>query len=47
MGGAFFLLALVLLAVLIWAGIRLTIWIIKTAVKEALCEYDSEKYGQK
>lgn len=31
---------------LVWGCIRLTIWIIKTAVKEALREYDAEKNGQ-
>ena len=36
---------LFLAAAMIWAGIRITIWIIKTAVKEALREYDAEKTG--
>lgn len=40
------LLALVISALLVWGCVRLTIWIIKTAVKEALREYDAEKHGQ-
>lgn len=46
MSGAHIIIALLLLAGLIWGCIRLTIWIIKTAVKEALQEYDAQKYGQ-
>ena len=38
-----FLLMLFLAAAMIWAGIRITIWIIKTAIKEALREYEAEK----
>lgn len=46
MSGSFIILVLLLIAALIWGCIRLTIWIIKTAVKEALREYDAEKrYG--
>ena len=46
MSGFFILLVLIVIAVLIWGGIRLSIWIIKTAVKEALREYNAEKqYG--
>ena len=40
-----FLLMLLLAAAMVWAGIRITIWIIKTAVKEALREYNAEKAG--
>lgn len=45
--GAMIILALLAVAALVWGCIRLTIWIIKTAVKEALQEYDAQKYGQK
>ena len=41
--GAAVVLALVLFGFLLWGCVRLTIWIIKTAVKEALREYDAEK----
>lgn len=41
--GAVIILILLAVAALIWGCIRLTIWIIKTAVKEALREYDAEK----
>ena len=44
--GAAIILVLLLLAALIWGCIRLSIWIIKTAIKEALQEYDAEKHGQ-
>lgn len=44
--GAAILLGLMILAFLVWACVKLTFWIIKTAVKEALREYDAEKrYG--
>lgn len=36
-------LAILLAVGLIWLSIRFTIWIIKTAIKEALREYDAEK----
>lgn len=37
---------LALLALFIWIPIRITIWIIKKAIKEALREYEAEKqYG--
>lgn len=42
---AVLLLSLVLLAGLVWLAIRIQIWIIKTAIKEALREYDAEKTG--
>lgn len=44
MSGSFIILALLAIAALIWGCIRLTIWIIKTAIKEALREYDAEKH---
>lgn len=40
--GAWIVLALMAIAALVWACVRLTIWIIKTAIKEALREYDME-----
>lgn len=43
MASAVILLMLVLIPALIWGCIRLTIWIIKTAIKEALREYEAEK----
>ena len=43
MASAAIVLAFVLFAALIWGCIRLAIWIIKTAVKEALREYEQEK----
>ena len=43
MPGAAIVLALVLFAALIWGCIRLTVWIMKTAIKEALREYEQEK----
>ena len=46
MASAAIVLAFVLFAALIWGCIRLTIWIIKTAVKEALREYDAENAGR-
>jgi hypothetical protein len=48
-----FLFVLAFFAGIIWISIRITIWIIKTAIKEALREYDEEKrrglhiYGSK
>lgn len=41
--GASVLLALLLVVGLIWLSIRFSIWIIKTAIKEALREYEAEK----
>lgn len=41
--GAAIVLVILVFALLVWAGVKLTIWIIKTAVKEALREYDAEK----
>ena len=41
-----FLLMLLLTAAIIWVSIRITIWIIKTAVQEALRDYDAEKAGR-
>ena len=46
MPAALIITAIILLAGLIWGCIRLTIWIIKTAVKEALQEYETQKHGQ-
>ena len=40
---AIYTLLLVLIPALIWGCIRLTVWIIKTAIKEALREYEAEK----
>ena len=41
--GAMIVLVLLAVAALIWGCVRLTIWTIKTAVKEALQEYTAEK----
>ena len=43
MSGSFIILVLLAIAALVGGCIRVTIWIIKTAVKEALREYDAEK----
>ena len=47
MSAALIITFLLLFAGLVWCCIRLSIWIIKTAIKEALREYDAEKHGQK
>lgn len=44
--GALIVIALLAVAALVWGYIRLSIWIIKTAIKEALQEYDAQKNGQ-
>lgn len=44
--GALIVIALLAVAALVWGCIRLSIWIIKTAIKEALQEYDAQKNGQ-
>ena len=41
--GAAIVLGILVFCLLVWAFVRLMIWIIKTAVKEALREYDAEK----
>lgn len=46
MPAALIIIALMLLAGLVWGCIRLSVWIIKTAIKEALQEYEAQKYGQ-
>lgn len=43
MATAAILLLIVLIPALIWGCIRFTVWIIKTAIKEALREYEAEK----
>ena len=43
MGGFIVILAGLLLAGTIWLLFRLQVWVIKTAIKEALREYDREK----
>ena len=46
--GALIILVISGICLIIWGCVRLTIWIIKTAVKEALREYDAEKnHGSK
>ena len=41
--GALIVLILLAIVFVAWLLVRLIIWIIKTAVKEALREYDKEK----
>ena len=41
--GASVLLVIMLLIGLFWLSIRFSIWIIKTAIKEALREYEAER----
>lgn len=41
--GAAVILVIILAIGLIWISIRFSIWIIKTAIKEALREYETEK----
>ena len=41
--GAMIILVLLGVSLIVWGCVKLTIWIIKTAVKEALREYDAEK----
>ena len=41
--GASIVLVIMLAIGLIWLSIRYSIWIIKTAIKEALREYEAEK----
>ena len=41
--GASVVLVILLVVGLIWLSVRFSIWIIKTAIKEALREYDAEK----
>ena len=41
--GAAVVLVILLAIGLIWLSIRFSIWIIKTAIKEAIREYDAEK----
>lgn len=38
-----FVLSILILVFVIWGCFKLLFWIIKTAVKEALREYDAEK----
>lgn len=40
---AAYILIFLIAAGLVWLAIRFQIWIIKTAIKEALREYDAEK----
>ena len=41
--GAAIIIAIMLAIGLIWISIRFSIWIIKTAIKEALREYEAER----
>ena len=41
------ILIFVLAAFIIWLAVRSQIWIIKTAIKEALREYEAEKRNPK
>ena len=41
--GALIVLVILGICLIVWGCVRLTIWIIKTAVKVALREYDAEK----
>lgn len=44
--GAAIVLVIVLFAAILWGFVKLFIWIIKTAIKEALREYEAEKEGR-